>query len=100
MSRVNLKPEIGSYSLERPQSPLPMASEFCSVHSMLETWMISANSLKKVGVGLVVAKVDVISWRYVYLRGFSPESTYSSRTFIHNSYSLFEQVKNECVSFG
>jgi hypothetical protein len=62
--------------------------------------MISVNSLKKVGVGLVVAKVDVISWRYVYLRGFPPESTYPSRTFIHNSYSLFEQVKNECVSFG
>jgi hypothetical protein len=59
--------------------------------------MISVNGLKKVGVGLVVRKDDVISWRCAYLRGFSPESTYPSRTFIHNSYSLFEQVKNECV---
>jgi hypothetical protein len=59
--------------------------------------MISVNSLMKVGVGLVVAKVDVISWRYVYLRGFSREWTYPLRTFIHNSYSLFEQVENECV---
>jgi hypothetical protein len=92
MSRV--KPEIGSYSLERPQSRLSMASEFCSVHSVLETWRISVNSLRKVGVALVVAKVDVIPWGYGYLRGFSPESTYPSRTFIHNSHSLFEQAKN------
>lgn len=60
MSRVNLKPEMGSYSLQRAQSRLPLASELCSVQSMLETEMTSVNPLMKVGVGLVVAKADVM----------------------------------------
>ena len=45
-----------------------MASELCSVHIVLETWIISVNNLKKVGVRLVVAKVDIISWKGCFPR--------------------------------
>ena len=44
-----------------------MASELFSVHIVLKTWIISVKNLKKVGVRLVAANVDVIFWKGVFL---------------------------------